>query len=107
MAELNPHIGTDKDPEKWSEVHQTVVKAGGYINGLKGYTNWAIGLNVSRMVKSIVGNTNAVHVASTLANVYANKLKFYVFENNNFIKHILHRVFMELIKIAILHYHVP
>lgn len=80
MAELNPNIGTEKDPENWSEVHQRVVKAGGYVHKLKGYTNWAIGLNVSQIVKSIVGNTNQVHASSTLATV-----SIFQIHNQNFI----------------------
>lgn len=70
LAEINPHIGTERDPENWAEVHQRVVKAGGYVHRLKGYTNWAIGLNVSSIAESILGNTNKVHACSTLATVF-------------------------------------
>lgn len=70
LVELNPNIDIERDPENWTEVHQRVVEAGGYVNQLKGHTNWAIGLNVSAIVESILGNANRVHACSTLATVW-------------------------------------
>lgn len=69
LRELNPHIGTEADPEKWSELHSEVVNSAYEVIKLKGYTSWAIGLSVAALTSSILRNTNNVHAVSTLVNV--------------------------------------
>lgn len=69
LRELNPHVGTDKDPEKWCDLHSEVVNSAYEVIKLKGYTSWAIGLSVASLASSILRNTNNVHAVSTLVNV--------------------------------------
>lgn len=69
LRELNPNIGTDSDPEKWSELHSEVVNSAYEVIKLKGYTSWAIGLSVASLASAILRNTNNVHAVSTLVNV--------------------------------------
>lgn len=69
LRELNPHIGTDKDAEKWCDLHSEVVNSAYEVIKLKGYTSWAIGLSVASLASSILRNTNNVHAVSTLVNV--------------------------------------
>lgn len=69
LRELNPHIGTDKDAEKWIDLHAEVVNSAYEVIKLKGYTSWAIGLSVSSLASAILRNTNNVHAVSTLINV--------------------------------------
>ncbi|KAJ8945960.1 hypothetical protein NQ318_016788 [Aromia moschata] len=64
LKELNPDIGSDKDPENWKQVHKDVVAAAYDVIKLKGYTSWAIGLSVANLVRSILRNTNNVHAVS-------------------------------------------
>lgn len=68
LRELNPLAGTDKDPEKWNELHSEVVSSAYEVIKLKGYTSWAIGLSVASLASSILRNTSNVHAVSTLVN---------------------------------------
>lgn len=69
LRELNPNIGTDKDDEKWSELHSEVVNSAYEVIKLKGYTSWAIGLSVASLASAMLRNTNNVHAVSTLISV--------------------------------------
>lgn len=42
LRELNPAIGTEADPEKWSELHKDVVNSAYEVIKLKGYTSWYV-----------------------------------------------------------------
>ncbi|KAJ8985534.1 hypothetical protein NQ317_019917 [Molorchus minor] len=64
LKDLNPDIGSDKDPENWKQVHKNVVNAAYDVIKLKGYTSWAIGLSVANLAKSVLRNTNNVHAVS-------------------------------------------
>lgn len=64
LREINPVMGTDHDPEKWSEMHKHVVQSAYNVIKLKGYTNWAIGLSVASLVHSILKNSSNVHAVS-------------------------------------------
>lgn len=79
LRELNPHIGTDKDTEKWNELHSEVVNSAYEVIKLKGYTSWAIGLSVATLASSILRNTNNVHAVSTLVNVSVKIYKINLF----------------------------
>ncbi|KAJ8964833.1 hypothetical protein NQ314_004596 [Rhamnusium bicolor] len=65
LRELNPAIGTDKDPENWKQIHQDVIRAAYDVIKLKGYTSWAVGLSVASLTSSILKNSNNVHAVST------------------------------------------
>lgn len=69
LRELNPHIGTENDIEKWADLHKEVVNSAYEVIKLKGYTSWAIGLSVASLASSILRNTSNVHAVSTLVQV--------------------------------------
>ncbi|XP_031827848.1 L-lactate dehydrogenase isoform X1 [Nomia melanderi] len=66
LRDLNEDVGTDKDTEKWSDLHKQVVDSAYEVIKLKGYTSWAIGLSVSHLASAILRNSNQVHAVSTL-----------------------------------------
>ncbi|XP_049509101.1 L-lactate dehydrogenase A-like 6A [Panthera uncia] len=66
LKDLNSDIGTDKDPEKWKNVHKDVIASAYEIIKMKGYTNWAIGLSVADLTESILRNLRRVHPVSTI-----------------------------------------
>ncbi|XP_058591742.1 L-lactate dehydrogenase A-like 6B [Neofelis nebulosa] len=66
LKALNSDIGTDKDPEKWKNVHKDVIASAYEIIKMKGYTNWAIGLSVADLTESILRNLRRVHPVSTI-----------------------------------------
>lgn len=65
LRDINPAIGTDNDPENWKNIHKQVVESAYEVIKLKGFTNWAIGLSVANLTKSILRNLNKVHPVST------------------------------------------
>lgn len=69
LSELNSKIGSNDDPEKWSDLHKDVVNSAYEVIRLKGYTSWAVGVSVASLAYSILRNTNNVHAVSTLVNV--------------------------------------
>lgn len=69
LRELNERIGTDKDEEKFNELHKQVVQSAYEVIKLKGYTSWAIGLSVSNLAAAMLRNTNQVHAVSTMIKV--------------------------------------
>ncbi|XP_077611246.1 L-lactate dehydrogenase A-like 6B isoform X2 [Crocuta crocuta] len=66
LKDLNSDIGTDKDPEKWKNIHCGVIASAYEIIKMKGYTNWAIGLSVADLTESILRNLRRVHPVSTI-----------------------------------------
>lgn len=79
LQSLNPHIGTDKDPENWKQVHKDVIASAYDVIRLKGYTNWAIGMSVADLAESILKNLGRVHPISTMVK------GFYGIENEVFL----------------------
>uniref|UniRef100_A0A0D9QYC9 L-lactate dehydrogenase n=1 Tax=Chlorocebus sabaeus TaxID=60711 RepID=A0A0D9QYC9_CHLSB len=69
LKDLNPDIGTDKDPEQWENVHKKVISSySGYeMVKMKGYTSWGISLSVADLTESILKNLRRVHPVSTLS----------------------------------------
>ncbi|XP_060033045.1 L-lactate dehydrogenase A-like 6A isoform X2 [Erinaceus europaeus] len=67
LKDLNPDIGTNKDPEQWGNVHQDVVSSGYEILKKKGYTCWGVALSVTDLTESIVKNLRRVHPVSTIS----------------------------------------
>ncbi|CAJ0932282.1 unnamed protein product, partial [Mesorhabditis belari] len=70
VAGVNLHeivpIGLEGDTDNWEqEVHRKVIDSAYEIIKLKGYTSWAIGLSVAKIVHGIVGNTRNVYALST------------------------------------------
>ncbi|XP_034652973.1 L-lactate dehydrogenase B chain-like [Drosophila subobscura] len=53
-------LGTDKDPEKWSDLFDGILNAGVHVSKAKGYTNWAVGLTTSDVVACMLQNTGKV-----------------------------------------------
>uniref|UniRef100_A0A673TD78 L-lactate dehydrogenase n=1 Tax=Suricata suricatta TaxID=37032 RepID=A0A673TD78_SURSU len=66
LKDLNSVTGTDKDPEKWKNVHSSVIASAYEIIKMKGYTNWAIGLSVADLTESILRDLRRVHPVSTI-----------------------------------------
>ncbi|CAJ0587223.1 unnamed protein product, partial [Mesorhabditis spiculigera] len=70
VAGVNLHeivpIGGSGDTDNWEqEVHKKVIDSAYEIIKLKGYTSWAIGLSVAKIVQGMVGNTRNVYALST------------------------------------------
>lgn len=64
LRDINPVIGTEEDPEKWGQAHKDVIDAAYQVIKLKGYTNWAVGLSVASLTKSILRNSFHIHPVS-------------------------------------------
>uniref|UniRef100_A0A914WNG0 L-lactate dehydrogenase n=1 Tax=Plectus sambesii TaxID=2011161 RepID=A0A914WNG0_9BILA len=64
LTDVNPDIGSDKDKEKWTEVHRQVIDSAYEVIKLKGYTSWAIGMSVATIVQSIMRNSRNVYALS-------------------------------------------
>ncbi|VDP99366.1 unnamed protein product [Trichobilharzia regenti] len=64
LSSVNPAIGTDKDAEKFDEIHKRVVQSAYDIIRLKGYTSWAIGLTCQSLCNSILNNLHTVYPLS-------------------------------------------
>ncbi|XP_021565306.1 L-lactate dehydrogenase A-like 6A [Carlito syrichta] len=65
LKDMNPDIGTDKDPEQWKNVHKDVIASAYEIIKMKGYTSWGIGLSVADLTESILKNLKRTHPVST------------------------------------------
>ncbi|KAF2896294.1 hypothetical protein ILUMI_09879 [Ignelater luminosus] len=64
LRKINPAIGTEEDPEQWSDLHKQVVQSAYEVIKLKGYTSWAIGLSVASLASAILNNTGRIHAVS-------------------------------------------
>ncbi len=69
MKDINPHIGSDQDPEHWHTIHKKVIDSAYEIIRLKGYTSWAIGLSVASICQAILRNSRNVFPLSINVNV--------------------------------------
>uniref|UniRef100_A0A2R9BVB7 L-lactate dehydrogenase n=1 Tax=Pan paniscus TaxID=9597 RepID=A0A2R9BVB7_PANPA len=58
--------GTDKDPEKWKNVHKEVIASAYEIIKMKSSTSWAIGLSGADLTESILKNLRRKHPVSTI-----------------------------------------
>ncbi|OWA52211.1 L-lactate dehydrogenase [Hypsibius exemplaris] len=67
LSDLNPDIGTEKDAERWLDIHRKVIDSATEVIKLKGYTSWAIGLCVSELTASILRNKKSIFALSTMA----------------------------------------
>ncbi|ESN90436.1 hypothetical protein HELRODRAFT_166102 [Helobdella robusta] len=67
LKDLTPTIGEnpERDPENWDQVHKTVVGVPHEIIKLKGFTNWGIGMMVSRLCEAILRDQRTVYPVST------------------------------------------
>lgn len=68
LKDINPQIGTERDPESWSEVHEEVMKSADKVRQLKGNSSWAVALAVSDLCRAIFTNKNTVIPVSTHVN---------------------------------------
>ncbi|KAJ9585894.1 hypothetical protein L9F63_020457, partial [Diploptera punctata] len=66
LVDLDDRIGSDADPENWKDIHTEVVQSAYKVIKLKGYTCWAVGLCVARIVQAILGNSHEIFSVSTL-----------------------------------------
>ncbi|KAF2883510.1 hypothetical protein ILUMI_22683 [Ignelater luminosus] len=64
LQQINPELGSDKDPENWNELHKKVTSSAYEIIKLKGYTSWGIGLSVADLASAILNNTGNIHAVS-------------------------------------------
>jgi len=67
LTDINPDIGTDKDTEKYYEIHKQVIESAYKIIKLKGYTSWAIGVSVSTLCSILLHNQHNILPLSVLA----------------------------------------
>ncbi|KAK5981058.1 Lactate/malate dehydrogenase alpha/beta protein, partial [Trichostrongylus colubriformis] len=66
LSNVKPDIGGLNDEEHWEqEIHKKVVESAYEIIKLKGYTSWAIGLSVAKIVQGIMTNSRNVFALST------------------------------------------
>ncbi|VDM58384.1 unnamed protein product [Angiostrongylus costaricensis] len=66
LSNVKPEIGSTKDSEHWEqEIHKKVIDSAYEIIKLKGYTSWAIGLSVAKIVQGIMTNSRNVFALST------------------------------------------
>ncbi|XP_002138786.2 L-lactate dehydrogenase B chain [Drosophila pseudoobscura] len=65
LSDVVKDLGTDKDQEKWSDLMDGILNAGVHVSKAKGYTNWAVGLTASDVVKCMVENTGQVCCVGT------------------------------------------
>ncbi|KHJ91057.1 L-lactate dehydrogenase [Oesophagostomum dentatum] len=66
LSNVKPDIGAKTDDEHWEQdIHKKVVDSAYEIIKLKGYTSWAIGLSVAKIVQAIMTNSRNVFALST------------------------------------------
>uniref|UniRef100_A0A2A4K4H4 L-lactate dehydrogenase n=1 Tax=Heliothis virescens TaxID=7102 RepID=A0A2A4K4H4_HELVI len=65
LVDLNPQIGTDKDPEMWNELFVAAVRSDSLVRHLKGTVSWSVGLAVAEICKAILKNSYTVFPVST------------------------------------------
>ncbi|KJH49394.1 L-lactate dehydrogenase [Dictyocaulus viviparus] len=66
LSNVKPDIGGKTDDEHWEqEIHKKVVESAYEIIKLKGYTSWAIGLSVAKIVQAVMSNSRNVFALST------------------------------------------
>jgi L-lactate dehydrogenase len=70
LKEFCPFCGKVYDPEVLNELFAKVRKAGIEISQLKGHTNYAVALGMTKIVESILRDENAVTTVSTLLEDY-------------------------------------
>uniref|UniRef100_A0A0K0D9R8 L-lactate dehydrogenase n=1 Tax=Angiostrongylus cantonensis TaxID=6313 RepID=A0A0K0D9R8_ANGCA len=64
LAELNNNV--DGNVQTWKhEIHKKVIDSAYEVIKLKGYTSWAIGLSVAKIVQAIINNYRNVFALST------------------------------------------
>ncbi|VDO95153.1 unnamed protein product [Heligmosomoides polygyrus] len=69
LSVVSKNIGSREGAESWqTEIHKKVVDSAYEIIKLKGYTSWAIGLSVAKIVHGIMGNTRNVFALSVNVN---------------------------------------
>ncbi|KAK6057802.1 lactate/malate dehydrogenase, alpha/beta protein [Cooperia oncophora] len=69
LAEVSRRAGSREGQESWqTELHKKVISSAYEIIKLKGYTSWAIGLSVARIVSGIMSNSRNVFALSTNVN---------------------------------------
>ncbi|XP_055337357.1 L-lactate dehydrogenase-like [Paramacrobiotus metropolitanus] len=67
LIDLNKDVGTDKDPERWLDIHKQIVDSATEVIKLKGYTSWAIGMCVGRLAEALLRNQRSIYPLSTMA----------------------------------------
>ncbi|CAB0011937.1 unnamed protein product [Nesidiocoris tenuis] len=65
LQELNHPSGISEE-KSLEELHKAVVNSAYDIIKLKGYTSWAIGLNVADICRTILHNSRRIHAVTTL-----------------------------------------
>ncbi|CAJ0605878.1 unnamed protein product [Cylicocyclus nassatus] len=66
LSNVKANIGALDDDEHWEEdIHKKVIESAYEIIKLKGYTSWAIGLSVAKIVQAIMTNSRNVFALST------------------------------------------
>lgn len=70
LKNINKEIGTNTDPERWSDLHTKVVNSDNELIIKKGYHNWSVGICAGEIVDAIVRNTCACFTVSTFVKVY-------------------------------------
>ncbi|KAJ8737506.1 hypothetical protein PYW08_000101 [Mythimna loreyi] len=65
LADLNPQIGLDEDPEMWKDLFQEAVNTDETVRQLKGTVSWSVGLAVAEICNAIFTNSYTVLPVST------------------------------------------
>ncbi|VDK76601.1 unnamed protein product [Dibothriocephalus latus] len=65
LSSVYPKMGEDDDPERFIDIHKSVVESAYEIIRLKGYTSWAIGLGCANLCHSLVHDRHVVLPVST------------------------------------------
>lgn len=75
LQDLNPKIGQKDDPEEWHKIHSQIIESAYEIIRCKGYTNWAIGLSVTEIVRSMLKNEKSCFALSTIVNDWTESVR--------------------------------
>ncbi|KAF2896296.1 hypothetical protein ILUMI_09881 [Ignelater luminosus] len=65
LRDINRDLGTEHDPEDWTDIHRQVVESESEIERLKSCGSWGIALSVARVVKAILCDTKECFPIST------------------------------------------
>ncbi|KAJ8737330.1 hypothetical protein PYW07_000601 [Mythimna separata] len=65
LADLNPQIGLEEDPEMWQDLYTEAVTTDDEVRQLKGTVSWSVGLAVAEICNAIFSNTYTVLPVST------------------------------------------
>lgn len=69
LADVNPEIGTESDPEKWQDSYEGMIRDEQVVRRLKGGYCWATALSIVDICQTILNNKQDIRPVSTYATV--------------------------------------